>query len=130
MHSILPYIVVGLASGSVYSLIGLGLVLTYKTSGILNLAHGAFATASAYIFYALHFQEHLAWPLAALIAVLVAGAVLGLAMERVAKGLEGTSLATRIVATLGVLLIIQSVCELHFGQSPLEVQPFLPQGHM
>ena len=37
----LTMIFVGLAIGSVYGLTAMGLVLTYRTSGILNLAHGS-----------------------------------------------------------------------------------------
>src|SRR5258707_7152710 len=130
MGSLLPYIILGLTSGSVYALIGLGLVLTYKTSGIFNLAHGALATASAYIFYALHFEHNIAWPIAAFVAVVVAGVLFGLAWERIATGLQRATLASRIVATVGVLLIIQALCELWFGTTPLSIATFLPSGHI
>ena len=53
MNDLMPFIVVGLVSGSVYSLAALGLVLTYKTSGIFNFAHGSVAAAVAYAFYEL-----------------------------------------------------------------------------
>ena len=43
MAEILPFIVIGLAVGSVYGLAATGLVLTYKTSGIFNFAYGALA---------------------------------------------------------------------------------------
>ena len=45
--NILPFIVVGITSGSIYALAATGLVLTYKTSGIFNFAHGGVAAASA-----------------------------------------------------------------------------------
>ncbi len=57
----LPYIVVGLTSGAVYALAGLGLVLTYKTSGVFNFAQGALATVSAYVFYALYVLNGWSW---------------------------------------------------------------------
>src|SRR5260370_7728250 len=126
MGSLLPYIILGLTSGSVYALIGLGLVLPYKTWGIFNLAPGALATASAYIFYALHFQHQVAWPVAAFVAVVVAGALFGLVWERIATGLQPASLASRIVATVCALLIIQAICELSFGTTPLSIGTFLP----
>jgi ABC-type branched-subunit amino acid transport system ATPase component/branched-subunit amino acid ABC-type transport system permease component len=126
VSGLLPYLVVGLASGSVYALIGLGVVLTYKVSNIFNLAHGALATAAAYLFYALHVQHNMTWPLALLVSVVVCGLVFGLAMERMAKGLAGTSFVLRIVATLGVLLLIVNTCQLIFGNFPLTVPPFLP----
>ena len=43
MQDFLPFIVIGLATGAVYGLAGVGLVLAYKTSGIFNLAYGAIA---------------------------------------------------------------------------------------
>ena len=126
MHELLPYIVVGVTSGSAYALVALGLVLTYKTSGIFNFAHGALATASAYLFYALHVEHGVPWPIAGAVSVLVVGIVFGYILERTAKGLERANLAARIVATVGILLIIQSVCELIFGNQSLTVAPFLP----
>jgi ABC-type branched-subunit amino acid transport system ATPase component/branched-subunit amino acid ABC-type transport system permease component len=125
MHELLPYIVVGVTSGSAYALVALGLVLTYKTSGIFNFAHGALATASAYVFYALHVEHGVPWPLAGAVSVLVVGIVFGYILERTAKGLERANLAARIVAMVGILLIIQSVCELIFGNQSLTVTPFL-----
>ncbi len=53
MNAFLPFIVIGLVVGSVYGLAGLGLVLTYKTSGIFNIGYGAVACGAAFIFYAL-----------------------------------------------------------------------------
>ncbi|WAX58427.1 ATP-binding cassette domain-containing protein [Jatrophihabitans cynanchi] len=126
MHDLLPYLIIGLTSGSVYALIALGLVLTYKVSNIFNLAHGAIATVSAYIFYALHVQHHVSWPLAALASVVGAGLVFGLIMERIAKALEGADFTMRIVATVGILLLITNTCQLAFGSFPLPVEPFLP----
>jgi branched-subunit amino acid ABC-type transport system permease component len=51
MSEYLPFLVAGLTTGAVYGLSGIGLVLTYKTSGVFNFAHGALATVAAYAFY-------------------------------------------------------------------------------
>jgi branched-subunit amino acid ABC-type transport system permease component len=51
MTELIVFVVAGLVAGSVYSLAGVGLVLTYRTSGLLNFAHGAIATVAAYAFY-------------------------------------------------------------------------------
>ena len=63
----LPFIVVGITAGAVYGLAGVGLVLTYRTSGVFNFAHGALATAGAYLFYELWVKQDVPWALAALI---------------------------------------------------------------
>lgn len=43
MHTLLTFVVIGLPTGSVYGLVGSGLALTYKTSGIFNFGYGAIA---------------------------------------------------------------------------------------
>ena len=46
-----PYIVLGLALGSVYALSGVGVVVLYQATGVLNLAFGAIGAAGALIAY-------------------------------------------------------------------------------
>ena len=55
-----PFVIIGLTTGSIYGLAAIGLVLTYRTSGIFNFAHGSIATVSALLFF-LMFEAH-AWP--------------------------------------------------------------------
>jgi branched-subunit amino acid ABC-type transport system permease component len=43
----LLFVVLGLGAGAVYGLLGLGLVLEYRGSGVVNFAHGAMATYTA-----------------------------------------------------------------------------------
>ncbi len=124
----LPYIIAGLVTGSVYGLAGSGLVLTYKTSGIFNFAHAALATISAFLFYSLHVTRGVAWPWAALVSLVVAGPILGLVFELIARGLAGASLATRVASTIGVLLIVQAVIVMIYGTANAITLPhFLPQ---
>ena len=54
------FIISGIATGSIYGLAAAGLVLTYKTSGVLNFAHGAVAAAAAYFFYWLNVDQGIA----------------------------------------------------------------------
>ncbi|WP_236791999.1 branched-chain amino acid ABC transporter permease/ATP-binding protein [Amycolatopsis sp. GM8] len=103
----LPFIIAGLTTGSVYGLAAVGLVLTYKTSGIFNFAHGALATISAYLFYVLHVEHGMNWELAAVICVLVVGPLLGILFELMARKLVNAPLATRVVSTVGILLIVE-----------------------
>ena len=45
--------VAGIAVGSVYALIAIGIVLIYKCSGVVNFAQGAFVMLGAYFTFAL-----------------------------------------------------------------------------
>jgi ABC-type branched-subunit amino acid transport system ATPase component/branched-subunit amino acid ABC-type transport system permease component len=126
---ILPFIIIGVVTGAVYGLAAVGLVLTYKTSGVFNFAHGAVAAAAAYIFYSLHVQGGMAWPLAAVIAVFGFGTIAALAFERFAKATGRSSLALRVAGTVGVLLIIEAVIVLVYGTEETRTVPvFLAHG--
>src|SRR3954454_23900423 len=55
-----PYIVLGLALGGVYALSGVGVVVLYRATGVLNLAFGAIGAAGALIAY--YIVNHTSWP--------------------------------------------------------------------
>jgi branched-subunit amino acid ABC-type transport system permease component len=126
--ALLPYVVVGVASGSVYGLAGMGLVLTYRTTGIFNFAHGAVATAAAYLFFELWIRNGWPWPLAAVASVVAVAGLGGLAMERIGRRLQTVPLALRVVATVGLLLGIEGVVIAVFGAPALNFPTFLPVG--
>jgi branched-subunit amino acid ABC-type transport system permease component len=81
LQDFLPFIVIGIATGSVYGLAATGLVLTYKTSGIFNFAYGSLAALSVFVFYFLHTEHGMAWPLAAALCLFVLAPLEGLGME-------------------------------------------------
>jgi ABC-type branched-subunit amino acid transport system ATPase component/branched-subunit amino acid ABC-type transport system permease component len=123
----LPFIVAGLTTGSIFALAAVGLVLTYKTSGIFNFAHGALASASAFLFYFLHVQHGVAWPLAAALCVGAGGPVLGFILERVARRLAAATLTMKVLGTVGILLAIQGGLELLYPPGTSRAVPqFLP----
>jgi ABC-type branched-subunit amino acid transport system ATPase component/branched-subunit amino acid ABC-type transport system permease component len=128
MSELLPFIIIGVVAGSVYGLAATGLVLTYKTAGIFNFAHGAVATTAAYAFYSLHVTHQMAWPLAASISVLVLGPVLGLGLELLARRLAGVQTVYKIVATIGLVLIVQGFFTAKFGAQSQSYPAYLPTG--
>jgi branched-subunit amino acid ABC-type transport system permease component len=128
MRDLLPFIVSGLASGSVYALAGMGLVLTFRTSGIFNFAHGAQAALAAYVMYDLRDLHGWPWPAAALAAVLFAGVAAGFVLERMAWLLASAAAATRIVATVGLLVGLQGLIVVRYGAAAIPFRPFLPTG--
>ena len=108
----------GVASGSIAALSGLGLVLTYRATGIFNFAQGAVAMLVAYVFW----QTNIGWgwPLAisAIVAVLLAGPVIGIVLERfVFRPLElrRASTSEKLVATLGVFVVILGLAQVIWG---------------
>jgi branched-subunit amino acid ABC-type transport system permease component len=128
MSSLLPFIVVGVVAGSLYGLAALGLVLTFKTTGVFNFAHGAIAAASAFLFYQLHVKNGLPWPVALVVCVFGFGPVTGLLVERLGRRLADLRPELEVVATVGLLLFLQGFLQWHFGGQTLVFPEFLPHG--
>jgi len=126
VKDLLPFIVAGVISGSLYGLAATGLALSYKTSGIFIFAHGAVAAACTFCFYELRTVRGLPWPLALAVAVLVFAPLVGLVIERIGRSLQHADSASRIVATVGLLLAVQGATELMYGQAPLDFAPLFP----
>jgi ABC-type branched-subunit amino acid transport system ATPase component/branched-subunit amino acid ABC-type transport system permease component len=128
MKEYLPYVVLGLTSGSIYGLAAIGLVLTYKTSGLFNFAHGALAATGAYFFYWLHVTHGWSWGLAFAVVVGVVGPLLGLLMELLARRLAAVETVLKVVGTVGVILVVQGLATIKYGAGQVTLPPFLPTG--
>ncbi|MEV5848660.1 ATP-binding cassette domain-containing protein [Streptomyces sp. NPDC051985] len=123
----LPFLIAGLTTGTVFGLAAVGLVLTYRTSGVLNFGHGALASASAFLFYFLNTQHGVPWPIAAAICVLVFAPLLGVGLEFLTHGLAGAAPTFAVLGTTGILLLIQGGLNVLYppGQDR-QVRQFLP----
>ncbi|HVW32436.1 MAG TPA: ABC transporter permease [Acidimicrobiia bacterium] len=128
MRSVLPFVVVGLTTGSIYALAAMGLVLTFKTSGIFNFAHGAVGAVAAYGFYELRSLHGVPWPLALLVSVGLVGLAGGLLLERLAHSLRNTATSSRVVASIGLLVGLQGLAVMRYGADAKRPEPFLPRG--
>jgi branched-subunit amino acid ABC-type transport system permease component len=126
MKALLEFIIVGLVSGSLYGLAAMGLVLTYKTTGVFNFAHGAVAAAAAFAFYQLRDVNGLPWPVALVLAVGGFGLLAGTIIGRLSRRLSDIRPELEVVATVGLLLLIQGFIEWHFGAATKPFREFLP----
>lgn len=120
MSDLLVYLVPGVVAGSIYALAGLGLVLTYRTTGILNFGHGAVATVVTYVFF-VTLRSGLGLPIvvAFVLTLGVIAPALGLLLHLVVfRWLSDATTATRVVATLGLLVALQGiVLKVYTGQT-------------
>jgi branched-chain amino acid transport system permease protein len=122
----LPFFINGASRGAAYALVAVGLVLIFRTSRVVNFAHGAIATVAAFTFSALRTQLTTAGAL--LVGVGVAAA-LGLLIERTTmRRLQERGPAAKLVATVGWLLVLQFGAGLVFGDQTRIVAPILPAG--
>ncbi len=125
MSQFLPFIVIGLTTGAVYGLAGTGLVLTYKTSGIFNFAYGAISAVAVFVFYFLHSEHGMPWPWAALLVLFVLSPIEGLGLELFARILEPATATLKVVATIGLLLVVVGIGTLWYGNANVNFPPFL-----
>ena len=104
----------GLLSGVMYSLVAIGFVLIYKTSGVLNFAQGAMLLFSALTFVSLVERGLPFW--AALALTLAAMTALGWGIERlVLRPLVNQPPITLFMATLGLSYVIEGAAQLLWG---------------
>jgi len=72
LQDFLPFVVIGIATGAVYGLAGSPRA-RLQDVGIFNLAYGAIAALTVFVFYWLHDEHGWPWGLAAAVCVLVIG---------------------------------------------------------
>lgn len=146
MSDILLFLILGLGSGALYAGVGLGAVLTYRSSGVVNFAYGAIAMIPAYIYGELRANGALVLPIPGLPRMyLTSGAGTGLAPAMaialafaiilgalmhylVFRPLRTATVVAKVVASVGVLLVLQSVAVLCYGQDAVVVANILPAG--
>lgn len=121
MELFLQQLLNGLAVGSTYSLFAIGFSLVFASMGVLNLAHGTFASWGAII--ALLMVSSLGIPFWAAIAVgVVAAGVIGVFVDQVGfqplRGRDSGSLGP-IIVSIGFWLILLEVGQLVNGPNAL-----------
>lgn len=126
LTNVLQLLVSGIAMGAIYTLTAKGLFIAHLATHRLNFGQGDFLMVGAYVTMALLLAGVPA-PIV-LVAVLVALAALGLALERIAirpldRGGDQTGGYAWVLTTAGVALILQNVVELTWGKSGQYVPP-------
>ncbi|MHC5257197.1 ABC transporter permease subunit [Streptomyces sp. UC4497] len=121
----------GLSVGAAAALTGIGLIVTYRATGVLNFAHGAIAMLCAYLLRQLVVVwEAPLWAAAALVLLVVAPGF-GLALERWVfrpLAVSGGDPARTLVASIGVFVLLVGTAALLWGTGAQEDAPRLLPG--
>jgi branched-chain amino acid transport system permease protein len=129
MKDILLFALLGLGSGALIAGIALAIVLTYRGSGIINLATGGIAMLAGYAYWSLKTGEYgteFGTAPALVITFLVTIAV-GVLIELVAfRPLRNAAPLAKLVSSLGVLLVAQASMLLAFGTTQKPQPSILP----
>jgi len=124
MQQFLQYTFTGLSAGSLYMLVALGIVLIYRSTRVLNFAHGDIATIATFVAFSALSHKY-SFPVA-FGASLVVGALIGVAFYfgvLVRAQREGANLLGMVILTLGLALIIQGAVVWYWGAEPVAL-PF------
>lgn len=104
----------GLSAGSVYALIAIGLVLIYRSSGVLHFAHGAFAMLATFVAYELH-QRGLglvpAFLGAAVVAFVLGAGTFRLLLDRAREGGSHSV----VMMTIALLMVVEGLAGATWG---------------
>ena len=127
MNSLVTNAILSLPLVGAFSMFAVGIVVIYRASNVLNLAHGAMAALPAYVAFGL-VQTGMPKPLAFVLSV-ASGALLGIIVETgVLKPLRSESQTTQTVATVAVLGVIIAGIALIWGTAPQPAPNMFPEG--
>jgi branched-chain amino acid transport system permease protein len=117
MDLVLPFVVSGLGIGAVYALSGVGLVVLFRASGVLNFAFGAIGAVGAHVAWSILQDEGsqaAAWG-----AAIAVSTAISLAYGRLlAPRLSQREVTIRSIATLGLALMLMGLTEWGWGEGP------------
>ena len=141
------FVVLGLGIGVVYAGLGLSLLVTYRGANVVNFAIGAVAMWGGYVYYGLRSVGRLYLPVVgipssisvggpvplwvAVIGGVASAAVLNLVAEVVIfRPLRRAPDLAKIVASVGLMLLVQSVAAVAFGSQQLVAPSILPSASL
>jgi len=105
----LQYLIVGILTGGIYGLIGVGIVIIYKATEVFNFAVGTLMTLGALICVSLITQLHLPFWLAVPATLVIAG-IIGIVIERVGlRPLLSQPILSLVMATLAIESILRGM---------------------
>jgi len=145
MSSYSLFLILGLGAGATYAVLGQGLVLKYRSAGVVDFAHGAVAMFIAYVFVNLRSFGQLELPVVliphqislnggaglgtglAVVISLVYAAVLGLVLYvLIYRPIRNASPLTRVCASVGVMLALEAIAVLNYSTQPVTTNPIFP----
>jgi branched-chain amino acid transport system permease protein len=121
MEFFLQLVLNGLVIGSIYALVGLGFVIIYKSSSILNFAQGELLMLGAYVCLAI-FTTYKVPFVAAFVLTLGFSVVLGVLMERaLLRPMIGEPVISVIMITLGLASMLKAIVQGIWGT---DIRPY------
>lgn len=115
METFLQALVSGVSVGSIYAMVALGLVLLYRTTRVLNFAHGDMAVLATFVAFVLLNASGLSYGLVFLLTLLAAFLIGALVYLLLVKPAKNQSALGQLILTLGLALALNGFSALVFG---------------
>lgn len=126
MISAIQFAILGLGIGTAYTLLGQGMLLIYRGSGVINFAHGSVAMFAAYVYW----QLRIGWEwslIPAVVATVLVASLMGFATYHlIMRPLGRASSLARVISTLGLFTLLQGIALLIWGPFPKTLDADLP----
>lgn len=152
VKEVLFYLLAGLGLGSLYAMLGAGLVVVYRGSGVINFAQGAFAMYGVFTFDEARRNGMIRLPwvdflpshsvnlpvsfkisdqgvptiVAFLIAIAMAVSLGLIAHFLVFRPLRNAAILGKVIASVGVMLYLQGIAQINFGGSSRQPKSVVP----
>lgn len=111
----LPQVINGITQGSLYALVAIGFVIIFGTMNLVTFAHGEVYMVAAFVGYFAMAVYHLPWPVA-LLAGMTAGALMGVATEKLAfRPMRDAGHMPPLLITIGLSIILKDLAMIVWG---------------
>lgn len=120
-------VISGVVVGSIYSLAALGFVLIYKSSRVINFAHGQIIAIGCFVTYSLTVWGHVPIYLSFILGTIITF-FLSMSVEKIfLRRLIGEPIISVIMVTIGLASVIDGLVNMTpFGGENFSFPPFLP----
>ena len=125
MNEFLSYALPGIPYGCTFALVAIGLVLTYRATGVFNFAFGAQAYVAA-LLYAVLTKHQVARGLAGVLVIVVISPLCGVLFDRlVFSRIASANVAAKTIAALGLMVGLPALAAIAFGPQTFNAPPSL-----
>jgi sulfate-transporting ATPase len=128
MNEVVKFALLGLGVGALYAFASQGLIIIFRGTGVLNFSLGATAIAGVYLQWELQYEHGMSFLLASAFGIGLSALLGALTHWVIMRPLQRKRASTlvQVLATLGVLILIQAGVVIRYGSQAHQVDSWLP----
>ncbi|MDP3893174.1 ABC transporter permease [Nocardioides sp.] len=128
MTSLISFTILGIFTGAAYSIAASGLVLTYATTRVFNIAHGAMGMVMAFVFWDFSYRQGLPTLLSLFLVLFVVAPAMGWFVQRtMMRGLGEAPVSVSLVVSVGLFVGLIGLAQQIWPPEARFVLPFFPE---